>query len=361
MMFKLRRILMMCIVTVIVLGMRNEIYATQNKSIKIEGVPTIKQYPELPTGCEATALTILLRYSGVNVSKEEVANKIPRVTLPHSINGRTYGKHPNDGFIGNPFSKSSYGVYSKPILDTVEYYLPNRGESLTGKGFDEILDVVKKGRPVMIWATINMINVSYTSSWYLEDGSLFKWPNNEHAVVVIGYDDNWVYISDPYSGTEKKYRKEVVANRYNTLGKQAIAILPESTILGLEVDGKEIHIGSDREIVHKDEKIMIPISMMKDIGIETTYYYSNRTVYANIEGIKDCMEIKDNKGVWVGRTDNEEEISIAYEIEEGVTKLSLDDLIKIGKFSYKIQENKIILNTIIPDDIKTDEAIDEVI
>ncbi len=74
-----------------------EIYAnttvtTHNGITKINNVPLINQFPELPTGCEATALTMLLRYHGVNVSKKDIADTIPREPLPYYKNGGTMSR-----------------------------------------------------------------------------------------------------------------------------------------------------------------------------------------------------------------------------------------------------------------------------
>ncbi len=61
----------------------------------------------------------------------------------------------------------------------------------------------------MIWVTINMNNVVYKNSWRLQDNSLFKWPGNEHAAVLVGYDKEYVYINDPYTGKMQKYKKRI--------------------------------------------------------------------------------------------------------------------------------------------------------
>src|SRR6185437_16517156 len=49
----------------------------QGRYVMIEGVPTINQHPNMPTGCEVTALTMLLRYYGIDVSKEQLGKDMP--------------------------------------------------------------------------------------------------------------------------------------------------------------------------------------------------------------------------------------------------------------------------------------------
>ena len=182
----------------------NNAVTTHNGTTKINNVRLINQFPELPTGCEATALTMLLQYHGVNVSKKDIANAIPREPLPYYKNGIRYGGNPNKGFIGNPYSNSSYGVFELPILDVINKFLPEQAENLTGKTLDELLTVVKNGRPVMIWATVDMQNVVYRQKWKFSTGETFTWPGKEHALLIVGYDTDHIYLNDPYTGQLKK-------------------------------------------------------------------------------------------------------------------------------------------------------------
>ena len=40
------------------------------------------QHPDYPTGCESAALYILLKYYNVNVTMEQIVNKLPKGPLP---------------------------------------------------------------------------------------------------------------------------------------------------------------------------------------------------------------------------------------------------------------------------------------
>jgi len=61
----------------------------------IDGIAKINQYSQgYPTGCESAALTILLKYYGVNVSMSDVVNKLPKGKLPYYENGVKYGGNP---------------------------------------------------------------------------------------------------------------------------------------------------------------------------------------------------------------------------------------------------------------------------
>lgn len=55
-------------------------------SYEIENFPILYQMPELPTGCEITALTMLLNYYGLPAEKVEMATEY----LPTLLSAETY-------------------------------------------------------------------------------------------------------------------------------------------------------------------------------------------------------------------------------------------------------------------------------
>lgn len=139
----------------------------------------------LPNGCEATSLTMVLRYAGANVGKGTVFGKIPRST------------DPNAGFNG-------MGVYHSPIAATGqqiinEQHLPVHIVDYTGKSLDEVLEsTVGRGRPVQI-----VTNATYRPLPYKVD--LTRVPPDEHSVVIVGYDQNTVTIRDPLLARNNSY------------------------------------------------------------------------------------------------------------------------------------------------------------
>lgn len=350
----------------LMLGSINPIYAstqviTNNGSVKIKGVPIINQFPELPTGCEATALTMLLRAFDVSITKQEVANKIPRVALPYYKNGIRYGGNPNEGFVGNPYSIYSYGVFEKPIIQVINKYLPNRAENLTGKSFNELLEIIKDGRPVMIWATINMENVEYKQSWKLSTGEKFKWPSKEHAMVLIGYDDMYVYINDPYIGSERRYRRDVVTNRYNTLGKKAVTIkrteeknnvvgkveLPETkvdTVLKVMIDEEVLLMEEGKEAVLREDKVFIPIKYVGEIIPNFEYTYMNKEVHIYLDNYSYILT---TDKAYISMLTNEGTLQkVHYIIENGVTKIDFKALAEYVKINYVIREGNLLIDSV---------------
>lgn len=161
----------------------------EKNSAYITGVPTINQYPDYPTGCESVALTILLKYYGVSVTPNDIINKLEKGKTPYTKDDVTYG--------GNP--------------------------EATGSSFDEILKIVKSGRPVLAWTSIGLSTPHISTSWIYEPtGETIYWKSGEHAVVIIGYTTDKIIISDPIGGKIKYQSLSLFRERYNYFGKKAL-------------------------------------------------------------------------------------------------------------------------------------------
>lgn len=195
---------------------------------KIEDVPLICQYPELPTGCEVTTLTMLLRYNGLSLNKLEVAKDMPQTNLPQLRDGVLVGESPSTAFIGDPTTDYSFGVFHEPMLSMIDDYFPGQGQNLTGHSFEDVLLTVAKDQPVMAWASIGMLPLTYTVGWQLQDNTTFQWPGNEHAVLITGYTTNDIIVNDPYSGKKRKYNRSLFEKRWLQMGQQAITIGPKT-------------------------------------------------------------------------------------------------------------------------------------
>lgn len=191
---------------------------------EINNVPIFAQFPTLPTGCEATATAMLLNWAGVKVSKEEVARVLPKGPLPYAKVNRVYGGNPNMVFVGNPFSTSGYGIFHQPIARILNHYLPGSALDLTGCEFEELLKVVGNGKPILVWATINMMPTYVSHTWYDEMGQRVDWKINEHCLVLVGYDSQNVFVNDPYLGRKKAYPISAFKKMWMEMGRQAVTL-----------------------------------------------------------------------------------------------------------------------------------------
>lgn len=196
---------------------------TMKNTFIIDGVSKINQYSEgYPTGCESAALTILLRYYGLNINMSDVVERLPKGSLPYTENGIRYGGNPYVEFVGHPNSSSSYGVYEKPILSVAESF---KSGVIDGRGMklDDVLKIVSEGRPVIVWVSMNMAVPYISTSWtYKPTGEKISWMANEHALVIVGYNQNNIVVSDSLYGMIKYYNRNIFESRYNTYGKRAV-------------------------------------------------------------------------------------------------------------------------------------------
>ena len=118
-------------------------------------------------------------------------------------------------------------------LQALEEYAPAQYQaaSLTGLPLRELETYIDRGIPVAVWATIGMVEVPFYYEWISpEDGKTYRYPAREHCLVLVGYDDDRYYFNDPYNSNGLvSYHKTTVEKRYETLGRQAVAILPRTS------------------------------------------------------------------------------------------------------------------------------------
>lgn len=195
--------------------------------VKVDGVPVMYQYPQLPTGCEATSLAMLLNWADQSVSKDDVAAKLPKGKKVKWIDGGWYGANPNQQFVGDPYTDSddgSFGVFEKPILATIEMFMPGKGVNLTGQEFNDLLAMVHSGKPVLAWTTLKQNQTYYTGTWQDETGRTIDWYHYEHAVVITGIDEGNVIVHDPDTGKEEYYDKTLFKQNWISMGKRAVTL-----------------------------------------------------------------------------------------------------------------------------------------
>ena len=194
----------------------------RRNTIMIIYVPTINQYPNYPTGCESVALTILLNYYGIDVTPDDIIANLKKGTIPYDEKGIRYGGNPDVEFVGSPYLSNSYGVYNNPIADVANVY---KSGVIVGSGmdFEEVLALVKNNHPVIVWTSMNLAIPYISDSWiYKNTGEKINWKAGEHAVVIVGYNDENVIISDPLSGSNRYQSRSVFESRYNYYGRLAV-------------------------------------------------------------------------------------------------------------------------------------------
>lgn len=221
----MKKIISMLLAVIMTISLFPATVAAGNNETKITGIPVLSQFPNLPTGCEATGLTMLLNFFGTDLTKEQVASMQPSGPNIYRTNGNLYGSDPTKEFIGSPYDNHSFGIYHQPFLPIIEAYYPGRSENMSGGTPADLYRTIDSGRPVLVWASVNMMPVTPGISWILEDGTSFQWKNGNHALLLVGYTDNQVIMNDPWTGREEYYNKSIFEERWTAMGKQAITVM----------------------------------------------------------------------------------------------------------------------------------------
>lgn len=110
------------------------------------------QMPELPTGCEITALTMALNYYGCPADKVEIAERyLPTVPadLYYGDDGRLYGPDLNRYFVGDPATRGGYICGTEAIVYAANSHLADINSSLhavdlTGSPAEDLYELVSE-------------------------------------------------------------------------------------------------------------------------------------------------------------------------------------------------------------------------
>ena len=191
--------------------------------------PILAQMPEYPSGCESVSAVMMLQYWGQNITVGQfIDNYLPKSNHFYTENGCYYGPDPYEFFIGDPRTTQAYGCMA-PVRERAinDYYGGNSPlQNVTGLTLPQLCkEYIANDQPVLVWVSIGMIEIYDSAQWYLDDGTLYTWPANEHCMMLVGYDDTYYYLNDPYTGKVKKYAHWICEDRYQTMGKQALVIV----------------------------------------------------------------------------------------------------------------------------------------
>ena len=189
-------------------------------------VKCIMQLPELPAGCEAVSLTMVLNYMGFNVDKFTVVDEY----LPMGEIGET---DPSEAFVGNPYDRlAAYGCYAPVIVKTANSYFADNeygyvAVDISGEDIETIARdyVYRYGRPAIVWASRYMEEIYQGRKWVV-NGKEIYWRHNNHCMALTGWDSENYIVADPLSGTAS-YPKELFEIRYEQNRMNAVFIFTQ--------------------------------------------------------------------------------------------------------------------------------------
>ena len=192
--------------------------------------PEVLQNPELPKGCEITALTMLLNYYGYDIDKVELSDRyLPkaRENLHNGADGKLVGTDLNEFFIGDP-KGDGHVCGSGAIVTAANNYLEEQGSdrwaiSQNGATTEKLYQLVCHGIPVIVWVTIDMAERNTPTGWHTEAGDYVDWSTNDHTAVLIGYTEKTVRIADPLEGVVE-YDKDKFEAAFESRSRQCVIL-----------------------------------------------------------------------------------------------------------------------------------------
>lgn len=154
---------------------------------------TLCQRPEMPTGCEITAVTMMINFAGKKVSKFQAAKIMHR------------SGNPEKGFIGSPYKKYPWGYWVAPrgIQSVVKHYL-GKSQIMTGAKMSNIKNKLLHSHLVVMWV-----------------GKVDGFSN--HALALTGYHSNWLYYNDPWTGHKNRMTQTKFMYHWRLDAKRALS------------------------------------------------------------------------------------------------------------------------------------------
>ena len=202
--------------------------AASAESVRLS-VPYVSQKGLLPTGCEIISGMMLTRYWGLSVDVNTFLNATKQGMLHETNSGNTYGPSPDEAFVGSPHSSDGFGCFPPVICCAFQKLLPNslQAKVVTGTSLYTLAHVwLPAGKPVMVWATINMQAPYSGYSWTVSStGKTFTWPAEEHCLVLTGYDKTGYWFNDPWNGNGTVHWDKATAElRYRQMGQRSLVV-----------------------------------------------------------------------------------------------------------------------------------------
>lgn len=194
------------------------------------GQNVIMQMPELPNGCEAASLAMLLNDSGVAADKVELFEEyFPRGAI--SVDGgRIFGPDPEEAYGGDAASADGgWYCFEGPVAEAGTAYLQEHGYPLqvvtmTGISQDELDAFLAEGHTAAVWVTLSFAEPARSSlEWVCSDGYSLHPYTNLHCVVAAGKEDESYRILDPLEG-EYLVEEDVFWHVFTAMGSRCAAV-----------------------------------------------------------------------------------------------------------------------------------------
>ena len=161
------------------------------------------------SSCEAAATHIALQMMGVRVPEKTLIAELPADRRPPvygSLGAVVRWGDPYRGFVGDITRGDSwpmvgYGVYAPPIVRLLRLHGMTGSYGGPHMSLDDLRSALDDGHPVIVWVPkLSLywykptLERGYWTTW---DGKRVIWSFEEHAQVLVGYDDSGFWLDNP--------------------------------------------------------------------------------------------------------------------------------------------------------------------
>ena len=179
-------------------------------AVMLADVFTYQQQRSL--SCEYASVQIATTLLGQPVSEYEIEQAVPLHENPR----RGY-RGDITGAWGNT---DDYGVCNGPLAEALDVF-GFRGNAFYG-GLDQLEAELDRGRPVIVW--LGMWGDGGSFDTYSAAGNRYQLTTGMHVMVAYGYDDNFIYLTDPGTAILREYEKAEFRRLWEVMDGMALSV-----------------------------------------------------------------------------------------------------------------------------------------
>jgi uncharacterized protein YvpB len=189
----------------------SEAAPTDNSGGKVI-IPNVWTYhQQRGLSCEYASLSIATGALGNWIDEYDFDDVVPLNANPHwGYRGDITGSWGNT---------DNYGVYAEPLVPALQHFGFN-GNVFYG-GTDNLTAAIDRGEPTLVWIGVKG-DISHDE--YTSDGTRYQLTRYMHVVVVYGYDDGGVYISDPGPGEYSYLSWNTFNSMWNVMDGMSLSV-----------------------------------------------------------------------------------------------------------------------------------------
>jgi uncharacterized protein YvpB len=171
----------------------------------VPGVPYYRQQYEL--SCEEAALQMALGHQSLGASQGEILSRIG-IDWRHAYRSDSVLRwgDPYASFVGDPngseVALTGYGTYYSTISRASAGYGGNVLQAGEGVPAQDVYRAVLQNHPVVVWVSFDW-NYHPPGAWLTFEGRWVQYQGPiEHAVTVVGVNQDSVYVHNPWFGPQ---------------------------------------------------------------------------------------------------------------------------------------------------------------